>query len=97
MATYRLLDNGHVVNEHGLVAMQYVITENPRRVVVERSAHDYFFTPVHHVNLTWVHPEDVPMLLTIQEKGCNCNNGAMKQAFILASLANVNIYHTGAM
>ena len=97
MGTYRQLDNGHVVNEQGLVAMQYIITENPRRVLIERNGHDYFFSPSHHVNLTWVYPEDVPMLLTIQEKGCNCNNGAMKNAFILASLANVNIYTTGNM
>ena len=93
--SYRQLDNGMVVNEQGLVAMQYIITENPKRVLMQSSGHDYFFSPQHHVNLTWVHPQDVPMLLTIQEKGCNCNNGAMKNAFILASLANVNIFHTG--
>ncbi len=92
---YKQLDNGHVVNEQGLVAMQYVITPNPKRVIMESTGHDYFFSPQHDVNLAWVHPSDIPMLLTIQEKGCNCNNSAMKQAFILASLANVHIYHTG--
>lgn len=97
MATYRQLDNGYVVhNETGLIALQYTITENPKRVVVERSGHDYFFAPVNHVNMAWVHPEDVPMLLSIREKGCNCNNSAMKQAFQLATLTNVNIYHTNS-
>lgn len=93
--SYRQLESGHVVNEQGLIALQYIITENPKRVIMESTGHDYFFAPQHHVNLAWVHPQDVPMLLTIQEKGCNCNNGAMKQAFILASLTNVHIYHTG--
>lgn len=94
---YRQLDNGYVMNEQGLVAMQYTITPNPKRVIMESSGHDYFFSPQHDVNLAWVYPSDVPMLLTIQEKGCHCNNGAMKNAFILASLANVNIYHNGHM
>ncbi len=85
-----------MVDEHGLVAMQYTISPNPKRVIMEGTGHDYFFSPNHDVNMAWVHPEDVPMLLTIQEKGCHCNNGAMKQAFILASLANVNIFHTGS-
>lgn len=96
MATYRQLDNGYVVNEQGLIALQYTITQNPRRVVVERSGHDYFFNSINHVNLAWVYPEDVPMLLSIQEKGCNCNNGSMKQAFQIATLANVNIYSTNS-
>lgn len=93
---YQQLENGMVVNDAGLIAMQYIITENPKRVILEATAHDYFFAPQYHVNLAWVHPEDVPTLLAIQEKGCNCNNGSMRSAFVAASLANVNIYFTGS-
>lgn len=94
--SYSQLETGYVVNDAGLVAAQYIITENPKRVVFEATGHDYFFAPQNHVNLAWVYPEDLPALLSIQEKGCNCNNGTMKPAFITASLANVNIYFTGS-
>jgi hypothetical protein len=95
--TYRQLDTGEVMNEEGLVALQYTISENPKRVIMEGSGSDYFFSPVNHVNLAWVKRSDVPMLLTIKEKSCNCNNGTYKAAFQLATLTNVNIYTTGNM
>lgn len=96
MSMYHQLDNGQVVDQNGLVAVQYIITENPKRVIFESTGHDYFFAPQNHVNLAWVHPEDVSSLLSITEKSCNCNSAAMKNAFITASLANVNIYFTGS-
>lgn len=94
---YSLDADKRVVSELGHVAVQYIITENPKRVIIEESGHDYFFTSQNHVNMAWVHPEDLPKLLSAQEKSCNCNNGTYKNAFVLASLANVNIYHTGSM
>jgi hypothetical protein len=90
-------ETGRVVNEHGHVAVHYIITENSKRVVMDSSHRDYFFNAQNHVNLAWVHPDDVPALLKVQEKSCNCNNGTYKNAFILASLTNVNIFHTGQM
>lgn len=89
-------DGGYVLNDDGKIAVQYVITENPKRVILESTGGDYYFAPQHHVNLAWVSPQDVPALLAVREKGCNCNNTAIKQAFILASLANVNIFTTGS-
>lgn len=86
-----------VVNEHGQVAVQYVITENPKLVQLEDVHRDYFFSPQYHVNLAWVKTEDLQRLLAVKEKSCNCNNGTYKNAFVLASLTNVNIYHTGNM
>jgi hypothetical protein len=94
---YRQLATGEVVNDDGLVAMQYTISENNKHVIMEGSGGDYFFTSIHHVNLAWVKRSDMTMLLTIQEKSCNCNNGTYKPAFQLATLANVNIYTTGNM
>lgn len=90
-------ESGQVVREDGMVAMHYVITQNSKRVILKGNGHDYFFSSQHHVNLAWVYPEDVPTLLSIREKSCKCNNGTMKQAFQLATLVNVNIYHTGNM
>lgn len=94
---YSLSADNKVINELGHVAVQYVITENSKRVIVEETGHDYFFTSQYHVNMAWVHPDDLPKLLSVKEKSCNCNNGTYKNAFVLASLVNVNIYHTGSM
>ena len=95
--SYKLNEHGHVVNDDGMVAMQYVINENGKAVEFQGKGYFYVFQTQHHVPLAWVRPEDVPTLLGIQEKGCACNNAAMKQAFVVASLANVNIHHTGNM
>ena len=89
-------EGGYVINEDGKIAMTYTISENAKRVILESSGGDYYFAPQHHVNLAWISLADVPALLAVREKGCNCNNTAMKQAFILASLANTNIYYTGS-
>lgn len=94
---YFLDENDKVVNEHGQVAVQYVITENSKLVQLEDVHRDYFFSSQNHVNMAWVHPEDLPRLLSAKEKSCSCNNGTYKNAFILASLVNVNIYHTNHM
>lgn len=91
------LEGDRVVAENGHIALQYVISENSKRVIMDQTHHDYFFSAQNHVNMAWVHPDDVPTLLSAMEKSCNCNNGTYKNAFILASLTNVNIYHTGSM
>lgn len=88
--------NGQVINEYGQIAVQYVITENSKLVVFDDIHRDYFFVSQNHVNMAWVLPDDLPRLLSAMEKSCNCNNGTYKNAFVLASLANVNIYYTGA-
>lgn len=93
---YSLDANNRVVNDVGQIAVQYIITENPKLVVFDDVHRDYFFTSQNHVNMAWVLEADLPRLLSAMEKSCNCNNGTYKNAFVLASLANVNIYFTGS-
>ncbi len=87
--------DGIILDDSGKVAIQYVISENGKRVIFEETGHDYTFAPQHHVCLAFVSPEDVSRLLGIREKSCNCNNGTYKNAFQYATLTNVNIWYTG--
>lgn len=87
-----IVDNQkRIVNEEGNVAIHYLQWASDR----PRFVGEYAFYPQHSVFLAWVKPQDVPAFLGIVEKSCNCNNGSYKNMFILASLANVNIFYTG--
>lgn len=88
---------GYVINDAGQVAIQYVISPNNKRVIIESTGGDYYFSAKNQVNLAWVNKADVPFLLGVMEKSCNCNNGTYKNAFSPATLTNVNIYDHNSM
>lgn len=78
----------------GKVALQHRST-NPTNVQIEGTDRVYSFVPRSNVCLAWVNEEDVPKLLSIRTKTCECNGGAYGPKFFEASETNVCIHETG--
>jgi hypothetical protein len=84
-----------VQRENGDIALQWTINTNGKTVQISGTNIYYMFIPKMNVVMSWVKPEHVVQLLSHREKSCNCNNGTMKNAFIPASLVNVNLWSFG--
>ena len=76
-----------IVREDGYVAMMHVNT-NGKNVSI--GGITYMFLPAHNVSMAWIAPEHVDKALTFKTNAC-CGN-KNKQAFIFASLINVNLW-----
>ena len=55
----------------------------------------YYFVPKNNVCMAWVNNEHVEKLLSIMDKGCNCNGGMTKPKFMITSDVNVSLHETG--
>lgn len=78
----------------GKTAIQHYST-NPFTVKIDGTEKTYSWFPQHNVSLAWVDEEYVQKILEIKTKACNCNNGAMKPRFFIASDINVSIHENG--
>lgn len=78
----------------GKVAVQHV-TSNPITIQVEGTDKTYSFSPRHNVSLGWVDEMYLPRVLSIKTKSCDCNNGATKPRFFVASDINTSLWETG--
>ena len=78
----------------GKVAVQHY-NSNPTTIQVEGTDKAYSFSPKNNVSLGWVDEAYLPRVLSIKTKSCNCNNGAMKPRFFVASDINVSLHETG--
>ena len=79
-----------VRNSQGQIALRWTINTNGK--TVQMGEKYYVFQPKMNVVMAWVDPQDVPSLLNVREKICNCNNGTKKLAFEYCSLVNVNLW-----
>jgi hypothetical protein len=78
----------------GKIAIQHTTT-NPISIQVEGTDIVYSFVPKNNVSLAWVDEQYAPKILSIKTKSCDCNNGATKPKFFVASDININIHETG--
>lgn len=76
----------------GTVAVKWVINPNGKTVRIGDTNVYYVFKPQNHVVMAWVQESDVPGLLAVREKTCNCAGGIKKQAFELANIIDVNVF-----
>jgi len=81
-----------VQRSNGDIALQWTINTNGKTIRIGETEQYYVFVPKSNVVMCWVRPENVPALLAHREKTCNCNNGTFKNAFVPASLTNVNLW-----
>lgn len=79
----------------GQIAIKWTINPNGKTVRIDGTKKYYVFQPKFHVVMAWVDESDVPGLLGVREKTCNCNNGTFKQAFEYANLLDVNLWEFG--
>lgn len=86
---------GVVVNSADQIALQWTINTNGKTVRIDGTGRYYVFVPRSQVVMCWINREDVPRLLSHREKTCNCGGGTFKNAFVPASLINVNIWSFG--
>ncbi len=84
-----------IQRDNGDVALQWTINTNGKTIQIGSSGVYYVFVPKMNIVMAWVKPEHAPLLLTHKEKTCNCNNGTYKNAFVPASLINVNLWMFG--
>lgn len=93
------MDSEVITNEQGQVAVKWAISRKPihKSVVIEKSGRKYDFTYNLNIALAWVHPDDVPSLLSWKEKNCNCGGGkgTFVNAFALANQLDVNLHDYG--
>lgn len=83
-----------MITRDGKIAVQHHNT-NPITIQVEGTDKTYSFTPKNNVSLGWVDEQYLPRVLNIKVKSCNCENGAMKPRFFVASDINVSLHETG--
>lgn len=81
-----------VQRSNGDVALQWTINTNGKTIRIDGTQQYYVFSPKMNVVMAWVKPEHLPALLNHKEKSCNCNNGTYKNAFVPATLINVNLW-----
>jgi hypothetical protein len=81
-----------VKNEQGKIAV-IAYNSNPRteslRGVIIR------FIPAHGISLAWVEEDDIPALLAIKYKSCNCGGGNYKPKYSIASVNAVSVWKNG--
>jgi hypothetical protein len=82
-------------NAQGQVALKWVLPRPPKIVKIDGTDRVYTFSYNQHVCGAWVNEEDVPRLLAVREKTCNCNSGIYKQAFEYQHLLDNNLWVYG--
>lgn len=76
-----------IKNDNGEVAVTYY--QNTGKYV-KANGHEYVFTTIRNVCMSWVKPEDVDSLLAIKNQ-C-CPGGSPKSTFRLSSQQEVNLW-----
>lgn len=89
------IPNGAITNEAGQVALKWILNRPARTIQMQGTERFYVFAYAHHVPMIWAEPQDVPALLGIREKTCNCNNGTYQNAVVLANQIDVNLHKCG--
>lgn len=84
-------------NAEGRVGMKWAIPHRLAPPHIAMQGTDRVYTPEYKWNIAmiWVEEEDVERLLSHKEKTCNCKNGTYRQAFVIASALDVNLWRTG--
>lgn len=83
-----------MITRDGKVALQQWSANNiPKKVEVDKVLYEP--TLRNNVILVWVNEEQLQTILDIKVKSCNCNNGATKPLFFIASDVNVAIHENG--
>lgn len=78
----------------GKVALQQFSANNiPKKVEVDGVRCEPSLR--NNVIMAWVEEKYVPKILEIKVKSCDCNNGAMRPLFFIASDINVSLWETG--
>lgn len=82
-------------NDAGQIAIKWVLNRPAKTIQVGGTDRYYAPTYAHNVPMYWVNEEDLPAILAIEEKHCNCANGIKKHAYILANQIDVNLHKCG--
>lgn len=89
------LPDGAITNEAGQVALKWNLSRPAQTLQMDGTKKYYVFTYAYNVAMIWADPEDVPRLMNIEMKHCNCNNGTYKKAVVLANQIDVNLHRCG--
>lgn len=85
-----------IVNDEGKVAIKWAIQRRePKPIKIDGTDKYYLFVPRLNIFMAWVESDHIARLLSHKEKTCNCNNGSYQNAFVYASLLDVNLWTFG--
>jgi hypothetical protein len=83
-------------NASGQIALKWALERRmPRNIMIDSSQKVYIFTCKTNVCLIWADEEDVPGLIGLRDKICNCNNGTYGYVVVYATQMDVCLFETG--